>query len=99
MCAFAAVFVVVDFTLNNAARRVLVRGVPYVRHTRPWQEAASSCDLSPLTALTHSEGTTIVLGSFAGIGEVAMAAGAAANAIEIADGELSQKFRLGVLVR
>lgn len=58
-------------------------------YARPWREAASSCELSPLAVLTRSEGNTIVLGSFVGIGVAAMAAAAAANAIEIADGKLS----------
>lgn len=50
-------------------------------------EAASSCELSPLSALTAREGSTLVLGRFDQVGTAAMAAAAASNAIEIADGE------------
>ncbi|CAN0102013.1 unnamed protein product, partial [Hapterophycus canaliculatus] len=54
---------------------------------RPVSEVASSCDLSPLATLTAREGNTLVLGRFDRIGTAAMAAAAASNAIEIADGE------------
>ncbi|CAN0103580.1 unnamed protein product, partial [Sphacelaria rigidula] len=56
---------------------------------RPLLEAASACGLSPLSMLTPGEGKTIALGNFVGVGVAAMAAGAAANAIEIADGTLA----------
>lgn len=59
---------------------------------RPLSEAASSCELSPLSTLTASEGNTLTLGRFDRVGTAAMAAAAASNAIEIADGEGSRPF-------
>lgn len=49
----------------------------------------SSCELSPLSTLTAREGSTLELGRFDQIGTAAVAAAAAFNAIEIADGETS----------
>lgn len=63
-----------------------------VRCVRPLLEVASSCALSPLSTLTLREGKTLVLGRFDQIGTAAMAAAAAANAIEIADGEDGWRF-------
>lgn len=54
---------------------------------RPLLEVASSCELSPLSSLTAQEGSTLVLGRFDQIGTAGMAAAAASNAIEIADGK------------
>eukprot|EP00903_Cladosiphon_okamuranus_P009772 g9291.t1 len=53
---------------------------------RPLLEVISSCELSPLSTLTVLEGSTLVLGRFDQVGTAAMAAAAASNAIEIADG-------------
>lgn len=50
-------------------------------------DATSSCELSPLSTLTAREGSTLALGRFDRIGAAAMAAAAASNAIEIADGK------------
>lgn len=50
-------------------------------------DAASTCGLSPLSTLTAREGDTLVLGRFDLVGTAAMAAAAACNVIEIADGE------------
>lgn len=54
---------------------------------RPLLEVASSCELSPLATLTAQEGNTLVLGRFDQIGTAAMAAAAASNVIDIADGK------------
>ena len=56
-------------------------------YARPLLEVASSCGLSPLSTLTAREGSTLVLGRFDQVGAAAVAAAAASNAIEIADGE------------
>lgn len=54
---------------------------------RPLADVVSSCGLSPLPRLTLRERSTLALGRFDQIGMAAMAAGAAENAIEIADGK------------
>ena len=61
--------------------------IPRAYCGRPLLEAASSCELSPLSTLTAREGSTLVLGRFDQVGTAAMAAAAASNAVEIADGE------------
>ncbi|CAN0111245.1 unnamed protein product, partial [Laminaria digitata] len=53
---------------------------------RPLSEVGSTCELSPLPSLTAREGNTLALGRFDEIGTATMAAAAASNAMEIADG-------------
>lgn len=57
-------------------------------YLRPLSEVASTCGLSPLPALTAREGSTLALGRFDQVGTAAMAAAAASNAMEIADGKI-----------
>lgn len=59
---------------------------------RPLLEVASSCELSLLSTLTAQEGNSLVLGRFDQIGTAAMAAAAASNAVEIADGKRLDRF-------
>lgn len=56
-------------------------------YPRPLSEVAATCELSPLPSLTAREGNTLALGWFDEIGTAAMAAAAASNAMEIADGK------------
>ncbi|CBJ27242.1 Histidyl-tRNA Synthetase Similar to Histidine Ammonia-Lyase [Ectocarpus siliculosus] len=71
----------------SLARAVLGAGSCLFKgEVRPLLEVLSSCELSPLSTLTGREGSTLELGRFDQIGTAAVAAAAASNAIEIADG-------------
>lgn len=58
-----------------------------LRADRPLEDALSSCGVAPVSDLSLGEGRALALGRFDRIGVAAMAAGAAVNAIEIADGK------------